>query len=281
MNTHATQGGPPSAHPEFGPVRAAVEALSGRFGAAPELMIVLGSGLSGLVDRLEVEARAPYAELALPTAGVVGHAGELVIGRLGGRRVALMSGRVHLYEGWTPQQVVRSVRAMAWWGTRSLLLTNSVGAVSRGLHPGDLVMLVDHINLMGSSPLQGPAWGVRFPDPTQLYPEDARAALRAAAREVGVPLHEGVYVAMHGPSYETPAEIRMVARMGADVVGMSTVPEALAGLEVGMRVSGVAVVSNYASGVVSGPIDHSQVTAVAGRAAAGLAELIERGVHAL
>jgi purine-nucleoside phosphorylase len=281
VDAEAARVRPPADHPEWFPVSGVVASLTKAFGPPPEVAIVLGSGLGGLVARTQVEGRASYASLGLPTAGVVGHSGELVVGTLGGRRVAVMSGRVHLYEGWTPAELVRGVRAMALWGVGGLVLTNSVGAVGRGLHPGDLVVLNDHINLMGTSPLIGRAWGTRFPDPTRLYPAAGREALRAAAREAGVPVHEGVYVAMHGPAYETPAEVRMLSRLGADVVGMSTVPEALAGLEVGMRVHGLAVVSNYASGVVQGPIDHSQVTIVAGKAADDVVKVLEGAIHAL
>ncbi len=266
----------PEGHAEAIPVARAVAALIDRFGQEPpEVAIVLGSGLGPVKDLLDLEASAKFSEVGLPDSGVVGHSGELRIGRLGGRRVALLCGRVHLYEGHGPGVVVRAVRAMYGWGVRGLVLTNSAGSVHANLPPGSLVRVTDHINLMGANPLVGPAWGVRFPSPDPLYEGPLGQAVAAAAERVGVPMTAGVYAAMLGPSYESAAEIRMVRTIGGDLVGMSTVPEALAAIALGMDVAAVAVVSNFATGVTPEPVAHEMVTKVAGEAAVGLARVFE------
>lgn len=254
-----------------------VSALQNAFGEAPKVSFVLGSGLGPLVDQIEVEGRCAYPELGLPSSGVVGHAGEAVVGTLNGVRVIAMSGRAHLYEGWKPAEVVRGIRALAEWGVESVLLTNAAGGCYKELPPGTLVLLNDHINYQGCSPLVGPAWGTRFPDMSNAYDREVRQMLRDTAKEEGVELKEGVYIAMLGPAYETAAEIQMGVRMGANVVGMSTVPEVLAAAEVGLRVGVVSVVTNYATGVSDAPVDHSAVTAVAGKASLELVRVF-RGV---
>jgi purine-nucleoside phosphorylase len=261
-------------HPEEGPVSDIVHKLNEKFGAPPETAVVLGSGLGGVVDRLEVEAKASYAELSLPDSTVVGHAGRALVGSLGGARHILMSGRVHLYEGYSGAEVVRAVRALHRWGVKRLLLTNSCGCISEGLRPGSLVLISDHINLQGCNPLVGPEWGTRFPDMTFGYHPGIRGVLRQGARDLGIVLDEGVYAAMHGPAYETPAEIRMAQVIGADVVGMSTVPEALAAAEVGFPVAGISVVSNFAAGLTNEALSHDDVTRLSGEISRKVADLL-------
>lgn len=267
-------------HPEHAPVQAAAEALRQHFGDAPPTAIVLGSGLGPVVDRVVGAVPVGFAALGLPTSGVVGHAGRVVRGTLGGHEVAVLSGRVHLYEGWTAGEVVRGVRALGAWGVRHLVLTCSAGGISAGLEPGALVALCDHVNLMGDNPLRGPLYGdTRFPDLQRAYDARLRRVLLDVARERGVPMAEGVYAAMMGPSYETPAEIRMLRAMGADVVGMSTVPEILAAAQLGLTTAAIAVVSNRAAGLGGGAeLTHDEVTEISGRAAVRLADVLEVAV---
>jgi purine-nucleoside phosphorylase len=263
-------------HPEETPVARAAEALAKTFGPPPPTAIVLGSGLGPVVERLAVRGEATFAALGLPQSTVAGHAGRVLRGTLAGADVCVLSGRVHMYEGYSSGEVVRAVRALHRWGVQRLLLTCSAGGIAVGLEPGALVVLSDHVNLQGDNPLRGPAWGqVRFPDLTFAHHPKLRTVLREAAREVGVPLVEGIYAAMMGPSYETPAEIRMLRTMGADVVGMSTVPEVLAAAQVGMPVAAIAVVSNRAAGLTASPLTHDEVTDIAGRSAAGLLRILE------
>ena len=266
-------------HPEAGPVGQVVERLRARFGEAPATALVLGSGLGDLVARLEGATRAPYAELGLPVSAVAGHAGALSVGGLGGVRVAVLAGRVHLYEGWTPAEVVRYVRALAAWGVRQVVITNSVGGITPGLDPGALVVVTDHVNFQGRNPLYGEAYGTRFPDLSRAYDPDLRAHLHAAADALGVPVKAGVLAAMLGPSYESPAEIRMLARMGVDVVGMSTVPEVIAAAEIGLRCAVVSLVSNHAAGLAAQPLTHEEVTEAAREAAGRFGALLTEAVR--
>jgi xanthosine phosphorylase len=255
-------------------------AFSSAFGPAPRVAVVLGSGLGGLVGRLEGARVVPATDLGLPTTTVPGHAGRVAVGRLGGVPVALLAGRVHLYEGHEPAHVVRGVRALARWGVSRLLLTCAVGGIRDDLVPGRLVVLTDHLNLTGRSPLAGPAFGQRFPDLGTCWDPGLRNALHAAALRRGVPLADGVLAAMPGPAYETPAEIRMLRAVGADIVGMSTVPEVLAAAEIGLRTAGLALVSNRAAGLTDAPLHHDEVTAVAQAAAADFESVVEEAVGA-
>jgi purine-nucleoside phosphorylase len=255
-------------HPEERPVQSIVDQLTARFGSAPPTAIVLGSGLGPVVAQVDKQGEASFHELGLPSSSVVGHAGRAIRGRLGNAELMLLSGRIHLYEGYSAAEVVRGVRAMHRWGVKQMLFTCSAGGIAAGLEPGTLVSLTDHINFQGDNPLRGPTWGgVRFPDVTYAHHPGLREKLREAAREVGVPLYDGVYGAMMGPAYETPAEIRMLRTVGADVVGMSTVPEILAAAQVGMPAAAIAVVSNRAAGLSTAPLTHDEVTDIAGRAA--------------
>lgn len=227
-----------------------------------------GSGLSGLLDHLQDARTASYAEVGLPAPGVHGSGGRISVGSLGGSRVALLGGRLHLYEGFPIERVVFQVRALATWGVRKLVLTSAVGSVDANIRPGSIVRITDHINLMGCNPLVGPnldGLGERFPDLSHAYDPELGALAEQIAVERGLPLTRGVYAAMLGPSYETPAEIRMVRTLGASVVGMSTVPEVIAATHARMRVVVFSIVSNLAAGLATEPITDDEVRVVAGQ----------------
>ena len=242
------------------------------FGQAPEIAVVLGSGLGGFVAALKDARSVPYASLGLPEASVPGHAGAMVVGSTGARRVACFAGRMHLYEGHDAATAVLGVRALARWGVRVLILTSAVGAVDPALLPGEIIVVSDHLNLLGANPLRGvnlEELGPRFPDLSRLY----TPRLRSIAHDLA-PLREGVYAAMPGPSYETPAEVRMLARLGADVVGMSMVPEAIAAGHAGLEVLSLSVVANAAAGLTTDELLHADVTAVMQAAGARVGELL-------
>lgn len=248
----------------------AVRVLRAQAGVAPPVAIVLGSGLGPFAETLDAPRVLPYEMIPYwPASAVIGHAGRLVVGTHGtGTRVAALSGRVHLYEGHPVADVVFGVRAMARWGVRHLLLTNAAGGINVAFSTGALMAIDDHINMMGVNPLVGPNdpdMGERFPDMTTLYSPALRDALDAAAADVGVPLAHGVYVGVLGPSYETPAEIRAFRALGADAVGMSTVPEAIAARHMGLQVAGLSCITNPAAGVVPEPLRHDDVMDVAAR----------------
>ncbi|MCC6672442.1 MAG: purine-nucleoside phosphorylase [Planctomycetes bacterium] len=234
--------------------------------ARAEVALVLGSGLKHFADAIDDRHEVPFTAIPYwPVPRIEGHGASLVLGRVGGVVVACLTGRVHLYEGHDPHEVVRPVRTLALAGVRRFLLTNAAGGIARVLRAGDLMVLRDHLNLTGRSPLLGPheaALGPRFPDQSRVYRAELRARLHAA--DPG--LHEGVYAGLLGPSYETPAEIRMLATMGADAVGMSTVLEAVALNALGAEVAGVSLISNSAAGIADTPLSHDEVVA-AGRAA--------------
>ena len=261
------------------PYAQAAEAIAARFGAAPKVAVVLGSGAGGLRDALrEVESEG-YGALGLPTTSVVGHQGELLVGKLGPTQVAMLAGRIHSYEGRSMEESVRSVRAMAAWGVDVLLMTSAVGSLQTDLSPGDLVQVTDHINLMGINPLVGPnidGLGPRFPDLAQAYDPELGRHAHAVAKEMEIELRSGVYAAVRGPSFETPAEVRMLGHMGAAVVGMSVVPETIAAVHASMRVLTIAIVSNEGTGLSDTPPNHQDVTATVGRAASRLCPLLER-----
>lgn len=264
---------------------AAVAAIRARAEGTPAVGVVLGSGLGGFADALEDTVEIPYEDIpGWPVATAVGHAGTLVIGTFGVAPVAVMRGRAHLYEGLSPAKVVFGIRVLGLLGVRTLVLTNAVGAIDDNLEPGQLVVISDHINLQGQSPLVGPndeSLGSRFPDLSDAYDPDLRAAARAAAERLGVDLGEGVYAAWLGPAFETPAEIRMLRVLGADIVGMSTVPEVLAARHMGIRCLAVSCVTNLAAGVSPEPIDHEQVLAVGAEAAGSLVALLRELIPTL
>jgi len=262
----------------FEEARRAARFLRERGFAAPEAGIVLGSGLGALADAVEDPVVAEAADIpGYPVTNVEGHAGTLVSGTLAGRRVLVFRGRVHYYEGFSLAEVVFPVRVLAALGGRTVVLTCAAGGIAEGLEPGSLMLLRDHLNLMGGSPLRGPndgALGPRFPDMTGVYDPGLRARAREAAVELGIPLEEGVYAAFHGPEYETPAEIRMARTLGGDAVGMSTVPEAIAARHAGLRVAAIALVTNRAAGLAAGPLSHEEVLEAGRRASASVAALV-------
>jgi xanthosine phosphorylase len=261
-------------------VTAAAEHLRERLGdrAVADVGVVLGSGLGAVADDVAGAAAVPYAELpGFPVGAVAGHARRLVLGRLAGARVAVLQGRAHLYEGIDPAAVREPIRTLRALGATTVLLTNAAGSLSPGMKPGRLMVLADHINLTGVNPLAGPnddGIGPRFPSMRDAYDPALRAALHLAARRQGLELCEGVYLAVAGPSFETPAEIRAFRTLGADAVGMSTVPETIVARHCGMRVAAVSVVTNLAEGMSDEPLSHEQTLAAAAGAAADLRGLI-------
>lgn len=241
----------------------AVAFVCARCDLRPRAGLVLGSGLAGFAERLSKRCEIPYWEIPhWPVSTAEGHPGRLVLGELGDLPLAVMAGRAHLYEGYRPDQVVFGVRVLARLGARVLVLTNAAGGINPAFRRGLLVLISDHINLQGSNPLVGPndeKLGPRFPDMTDAYPERLRRIARETAAELGIPLAEGVYAAMLGPSYETPAEIRFLRAIGADLVGMSTVPEVIAARHMGLPVLAISCVTNMAAGLAPGPLSHSEV----------------------
>jgi purine-nucleoside phosphorylase len=247
----------------------------------PKLGIILGSGFQGAACRLHIETTIPCTKLpGFPRPGVQGHKGEILAGRFGQTPVLLLSGRAHFYEGHPMEVVTFPVRVMAAFGVRDLLLTNAAGGINSRFRPGDFMCLSDHINLMGTNPLRGPQvpGRERFIDLSEVYAPELRRLLASAARKARAPLHSGVYLAVSGPSYETPAEIRAFARLGADAVGMSTVPEAIVARQCGLRVAGLSCITNLAAGRAHGALSHEDVLETAARVGQTAAALIEHFV---
>ena len=262
-------------------VRAAAEHLERRLGGTrPRVAIVLGSGMGPLAALVQSPTRIPFAEIpGFAPVGVEGHAGELVAGTLEGKPVLVQSGRFHLYEGHPPATVALPVRAFAALGVDTLILTNAAGGLRESFAAGTLMMVTDHINLMARNPLVGPVepGEERFPDMSAPYDPGLQELARAAAREAGITLAEGVYVGLLGPSYETPAEVRMLQRLGADAVGMSTVPEVIVARARGVRCLAFSIITNAAAGLAAGPVDHAAVLETTRRVAGDLGRLV-RGV---
>ena len=256
----------------------AAEAVRARLGGRrPKVAIVLGSGLGGLADQVSDAVRIGYGDIPgfhVPT--VEGHKGELVAGRLGGVDVIMQSGRFHMYEGHSAQVSVLPVRVCASLGVSTLIVTNAAGGIRRTFAPGTLMLISDHINLTGRNPLEGAvlAGETRFPDMTVAYDAQLRDVARRVATAQGTRLDEGVYCALLGPTYETPAEVRMLERLGADAVGMSTAPETIVARARGMRVLGFSLITNPAAGTTAALLDHKEVMAVAAEAGGRLASLI-------
>ena len=244
----------------------------------PDVAIVLGSGLGDFANTLTGAVSFPYADLPhWPASRVVGHEGRLAIGLMAGRRVAALSGRAHYYEGHDLRTVTFATRVMGRLGVKVVILTNAAGGITVSLTPGTLMLIDDHINLLGSNPLVGPnddRFGPRFPDMTEVYSRRLRGLAASAAQALGIAIGHGVYVALHGPSYETPAEIRYLRTIGADAVGMSTVPEAIVARQMGVDVLGISCISNAAAGVLPQPLDHKEVMEVARRVRGTFASLL-------
>lgn len=229
----------------------------------PEVGLILGSGLGVLADLIEQGVTISYGEIPhFPQSTVEGHAGELLIGQIQGRAVVMMKGRFHMYEGYGPEVTAFPVRVMKALGISSLLVTNAAGGVNTDYRAGDLMLIADHLNMTGRNPLIGPndnALGVRFPDMSEAYSQRLRELAKRIAQEQGIPLQEGVYAGMLGPSYETPAEIRMLRVLGGDAVGMSTVSEVIVARHAGIEVLGISCISNMAAGILDQPLSHEEV----------------------
>jgi purine-nucleoside phosphorylase len=248
---------------QFTQAESAAQHILSRTPLRPKIGLVLGSGLGAFADSLTEAARVPYADIpAFPQSTAIGHAGRFVIGNSGQVPVAAMQGRVHLYEGYSAQEVVFPIRVLARMGVKAVILTNAAGGINLGYSQGALVLIRDHINLQGTNPLVGPnddRFGVRFPDMTQAYSRAYREIAREEASRQSLMLHEGVYAALLGPSYETPAEIEHLRRIGADLVGMSTVAEVIAARHMGLNVLAISCVTNMAAGILDQPLSHAEV----------------------
>lgn len=229
----------------------------------PEIGLILGSGLGVLADEIENPVKIPYEDIPnFPVSTVEGHAGQLVFGTLKGANVAAMQGRFHFYEGYDMKKVTFPVRVLKEMGVKTIIVTNAAGGVNESFEPGDLMIISDHINNMGTSPLIGSNdsdLGVRFPDMSQAYNRDLRTLAKNAASELGINVQEGVYVGNTGPAYETPAEVRLARVLGGDAVGMSTVPEVIVANHAGMKVLGISCISNMAAGILDQPLSHDEV----------------------
>lgn len=265
--------------------RQAADAVRARLGVRqPVVAIVLGSGLGELADRIENARRVPYAEVpGFHAPNVAGHRGELISGSLAGREVLAFAGRFHMYEGHSARVAAFPVRVAHALGARVLFVSNAAGGVRRTLRPGDLMLIQDHLNLTFRNPIIGPIepGDQRFPDMSSPYAPRLSALLKASAMAVGVPLVDGVYAGLLGPTYETPAEVRMLERLGADAVGMSTVPETIVGAAIGMEVAGVSLITNAAAGMANTTLDHREVVEAGRRAAAGFSSLVREFVSRL
>ncbi len=248
---------------EYDKVQEAARFIGQRTKLRPRIALVLGSGLGAFAESLKGSTLIPYKEIPhFPVSTAIGHAGRLVVGKCSGVPVAAMQGRAHFYEGYAIQQVVFPTRVLKLLGVKTLLLTNAAGGINRRMRQGGLMLIRDHLNLQGTNPLVGPndeRFGPRFPDMTEAYSKKLRAIALRMARRQKLRLYEGIYAALHGPSYETPAEIRALARLGADAVGMSTVPEVIAANHMGMQALGISCVTNMAAGLSKKKLSHDEV----------------------
>ncbi len=258
------------------PIAESVAFLRERITRAPSVALVLGSGLGQVTDSLQDAIRIPYEEIpGFPRATVAGHRGALVAGIWDGVEVVAMQGRFHLYEGWSPAQVAFPLRVLAALGASAAVLTNAAGATRSVMRPGQLMLITDHLNFMFRNPLVGQPFPgeTRFPDLSEAYDPIFRGYAQEAAASLGISLAEGIYAAVLGPSYETPAEVRMLAQLGADAVGMSTVPEVIVARALGLRVIGISTITNYGAGL-GGALSHEEVLEVGRRASGDLARLL-------
>jgi purine-nucleoside phosphorylase len=264
-------------------IRKAAEFLMERIATAPRMAIVLGSGLGALADELENPVVIPYVQIpGFPSSTAPGHAGRLVCGTLAGKSVIAMQGRFHYYEGYTMDKVVFPVRVFRAMGVQRILLTNACGGANPGFSPGEFMVIRDHINLSGQNPCIGPndeSLGQRFFDMSRTYSPSLRALAHEAGRNLGMKLHEGVYAWFTGPSFETPAEIRMAQVLGADAVGMSTVPEAIAAAHCGLEILGISCITNMAAGMLDQPITSEEVLAISAARRPEFTALVRRIVE--
>ena len=263
----------------------AARMIRSRANAEVSAAIVLGSGLGAFADELTESIAIPYREIpGFARATVEGHAGQLVIGKAGGVTVAAMQGRFHFYEGYSLEEVTFPIRVLKLLGVKTLVLTNAAGTLNVEFAPGSLMVISDHLNLLGTNPLMGSnddRFGSRFPDLTAVYAPELQNLVIEEARAMGLEMRRGIYAALTGPSYETPAEIHMVRTLGADAVGMSTVPEAIVARHMNMQVIGISCITNLAAGVSNRPIDHTQVMAIGERVRGQFTELLRRVVARL
>jgi purine-nucleoside phosphorylase len=263
----------------------AARMIRGRTQTDVSVAVVLGSGLGGFADDLVAATAIPYHEIpGFARATVEGHAGRLVIGKVGESTVAAMQGRFHVYEGYPLEDVTFPVRVLKLLGVRTLILTNASGSLNVEFTPGSLMVITDHINMMGVNPLIGPndeRFGPRFPDLSNTYSPELQEIVLKEARDMGMQMWRGIYASLTGPSYETPAEIHMVRALGADAVGMSTVPEAIVARHMGMQVVGISCITNLAAGVSDRPVDHSQVMATGEQVREEFTELLRRVIPKL
>lgn len=254
---------------DFASAERAARFLRARTKLRPRIALVLGSGLGAFADDLTDAVAIPYEKIpGFPRSTAIGHAGRLVVGKAGDVAVAAMQGRVHLYEGYSAREVVFPMRVFGRMGVRAAILTNAAGGINRDYNQGALVVIRDHINLQGTNPLTGPnddRFGLRFPDMTEAYATNYRKIAIAEAQRLEIEVHEGVYAALAGPSYETPAEIRYLRTIGADLVGMSTVPEVIVARHMGIRILGISCVTNMAAGILDRPLSHAEVLDTAER----------------
>jgi len=269
MSAAAKDPSAAKANAELARAEAAAQFIRKKTKLQPKIALVLGSGLGAFADEFAAATRIPYAKIPhFPRSTAIGHAGQLVIGKVDGIEVAGMQGRVHLYEGYSPQDVAFPIRVFSRLGAKAVILTNAAGGIKKEFTQGRLVVISDHINLQGANPLSGPnadEFGPRFPDMTNAYDKKFRELTLAAGRRLNIDLGEGVYAALAGPSYETPAEIRYLRSIGADLVGMSTVPEVIAARHAGLRALGISCVTNAAAGVLERPLDQNEVLETAER----------------
>lgn len=258
----------------------AADYINSRIGGKPQIGIILGSGLGPLVHALEQPSEIDYSEIpGFPRTTVEGHAGKLVYGKLGGKQVLVMKGRFHLYEGYDISQVVFHIRVFSLLGIANLLVTNAAGGVNTDFKAGDLMLITDHISLFAPSPLRGSnlnEFGVRFPDMCNVYDSSLISIAEAAAKEEGIPLKQGIYAFAQGPMFETPAEVRAFRVLGADAVGMSTVPEVIVARHCGMNVMGISCITNMAAGVIGETLNHKEVMETADRVGKRFASLVAK-----
>jgi len=259
-------------------INTAIEAIRKRTKVAPQVGVVLGSGLGTLAEAIKIETAIPYGEIpGAKAATVIGHAGQMIFGHAGKLPVVLLAGRMHFYEGYEMQEVMLLSRIIARLGIKKLIVTNAAGGVNTSFKAGDLMLISDHINLMGVNPLRGPnvdELGLRFPDMSEAYPEELRKVAREVAKQQGLKLQEGIYLALSGPTYETPAEIRAFRTLGADAVGMSTVPEVIAMSHMNIPVLGISLITNMAAGVLKQKLHHQEVMDTAALAAKDFTKLV-------
>lgn len=256
-----------------------IDYIKGKIKNQPEIGIVLGSGLGDFADSIEDKIEIPYTEIpGFPVSTVKGHDGKLIFGKINSKEVCVMKGRIHYYEGYDIKEVVYPIEVLAGLGIKTLILTNAAGGVNTDFEPADLMIINDHINLMGKNQLIGPNdedLGPRFPDMTDLYNKDLIEVAEKSAKKLGIDIQEGVYMYFTGPSYETAAEVRMARILGADAVGMSTVPEAIIARHRGLKILGISTITNMSTGILDTPLDHTEVVEVGQEVAGKFKELLK------